>query len=50
MSTPIKIESESHWHELRGKVVGSSEVAALFDASPFPHPLRALAPKKRKSQ
>ena len=29
------ILSEQHWHELRSKVVGSSEVAALFDASQF---------------
>ena len=30
-----KIESEAHWHELRAKVIGSSEVAALFDASQY---------------
>ncbi len=30
-----KIESEQHWHELRSKVIGSSEVAALFDASQY---------------
>jgi predicted phage-related endonuclease len=30
-----KIESKAHWHELRSKVVGSSEIAALFDASQY---------------
>jgi predicted phage-related endonuclease len=30
-----KILSEQHWHELRSKTVGASEVAALFDASPY---------------
>ncbi len=35
ISLPQKIESEDHWHELRRKCVGSSETAALFDASSF---------------
>jgi predicted phage-related endonuclease len=29
------IKSEQHWHELRAKTVGSSEIAALFDASQY---------------
>jgi len=33
--TTIAIRDEAHWHELRAKTVGSSEVAALFDCSPW---------------
>lgn len=31
----IAIEGEDHWHELRRRHVGASEVAALFDRSPY---------------
>lgn len=31
----IPIESEAHWHELRAKHIGGSEIAALFGASSF---------------
>lgn len=31
----IEIESDSQWHELRSKTVGSSEVASLFGLSPY---------------
>jgi predicted phage-related endonuclease len=31
----IPVTDEAHWHKLRGKVVGSSEIACLFDASPY---------------
>ena len=29
------IRDDAHWHELRAKAVGGSEVAALFGLSPF---------------
>lgn len=29
------IRDDAHWHELRGRTVGGSEVAALFGLSPF---------------
>ncbi len=29
------IESEEHWHRLRAQNIGGSEVAALFDCSPY---------------
>ena len=32
---PIPIQSDAHWHELRRSHIGSSEVASLFDASPY---------------
>lgn len=31
--TPIR--DDAHWHELRSKHVGGSDIAALFDASPY---------------
>lgn len=31
----IEIQSEKHWHELRAKHVGGSEVAALFGLHPY---------------
>lgn len=31
----IPIESDEHWHSLRAKHIGSSDVAALFDESPY---------------
>lgn len=31
----IKIENEEQWHELRRNHIGGSEVAALFDKSPY---------------
>lgn len=31
----IKIENDEQWHELRSKVIGSSDVAALFGLSSF---------------
>lgn len=34
----ITIESESHWHALRAKHIGGSEVAALFGRSPYQTP------------
>lgn len=34
-TVPIPIKDEAHWHALRSKIVGSSEVSALFDASQF---------------
>jgi putative phage-type endonuclease len=33
--TTIEIQNEEHWHELRKKHVGGSEVAALFDACSY---------------
>lgn len=33
--TIITIENSDHWHGLRAKVIGSSDVACLFDASPY---------------
>jgi len=30
----IEIRNEAHWHELRAKHIGASEVAALFDCQP----------------
>lgn len=30
MSEAIKVENESHWHDLRSKHVGGSEIASLF--------------------
>lgn len=35
MSDPVVIENDEHWHRLRAKHVGGSEVAALFDRSPY---------------
>lgn len=31
----IAIQNEQHWHELRKQNIGASEVAALFNASPY---------------
>jgi len=31
----ISVRDQTHWHELRSKHIGASEVAALFDMSPF---------------
>jgi putative phage-type endonuclease len=31
----ISIRDEAHWHELRAKHIGGSDVAALFDLSPY---------------
>lgn len=31
----ITVQSEAHWHQLRAQHIGSSDVAALFDASPY---------------
>lgn len=31
----VAIESDQHWHQLRSQHVGASEVAALFDTSPY---------------
>lgn len=31
----ISVRDQTHWHELRSQHVGASEVAALFDMSPF---------------
>lgn len=33
MKTPI--DSEEHWHSLRAKNVGGSDIASLFDVSPY---------------
>lgn len=33
--TAITIRDDAHWHELRAKTVGGSEVGALFGLSPF---------------
>lgn len=35
MQTQFKIDSQEHWHELRAKNIGASEVAALFGYSPY---------------
>jgi putative phage-type endonuclease len=31
----VSVRDQIHWHELRSKHIGASEVAALFDMSPF---------------
>ena len=31
----ISVRDQTHWHELRSQHIGASEVAALFDMSPF---------------
>ncbi len=31
----LKVASEAHWHELRSRNIGASEVSALFGASPY---------------
>jgi len=36
--TKIAIENEAHWHQLRAKNVGGSEIAALFNVSPHTTP------------
>lgn len=33
--TSITVRDDAHWHELRSKHIGGSEVAALFGLSPF---------------
>ena len=35
MATALRVESEQHWHALRARTIGASEVAALFNQSPW---------------
>ena len=43
-----EIKSEAHWHELRAKHVGGSEVAALFGRSPYSTPWQMWMEKAGK--
>lgn len=42
------INNESHWHELRAKHIGGSEVAALFGRSPYTTPWQLWMEKAGK--
>jgi putative phage-type endonuclease len=44
----ITITNESHWHELRAKHIGGSEVAALFGRSPYTTPWQLWMEKAGK--
>jgi putative phage-type endonuclease len=44
----IIIKNEAHWHELRAKNVGGSEVAALFGRSPYTTPWQMWMSKAGK--
>lgn len=35
MTNAIAVQDREHWHDLRGQNIGASEVAALFDESPY---------------
>lgn len=42
------VENESHWHELRAKNIGGSEVSALFGRSPYTTPWQLWMQKAGK--